>query len=82
MWGIMWGDRAAGRGISRTEPESSACSVQTERGRAGLSRTLWESRGSPFKTAAFNRSATTPGAGKLCAPNVLQQGEAARLRCA
>jgi hypothetical protein len=34
--------------------------VQTERGGEGLSRTLWESGGSPFKTAAFNHSATTP----------------------
>ena len=39
--------------------------MQTERGGEGLSRTLWESGGSPFKTAAFNRSATTPGGYKL-----------------
>jgi hypothetical protein len=35
-----------------------------------------------FKTAALNHSATTPGAGKLRAPNIVQQGEAGRLRCA
>jgi hypothetical protein len=34
---------------------------QTEQGGARLRRTLWESWGSPFKTAAFNHSATTPG---------------------
>ena len=35
--------------------------MQTRRGGEGRSRTLWESGVSPFKTAAFNRSATTPG---------------------
>jgi hypothetical protein len=39
------------RGVTRTHKSD----------RGGLERILWESGGSPFKTAAFNRSATTPG---------------------
>ena len=68
LWGILWGDGAVAKGFRRTQRDSLASSVQTERGGEGLRRTLWESGGSPFKTAAFNHSATTPEARKLFPP--------------
>jgi hypothetical protein len=77
VWGILWGDSAPRGGLRRTEADWAATLRQTERGSGGLSRTLWESAGSPFKTAALNHSATTPERGKLFPHSVLRKLPAA-----
>ncbi len=64
----------AGTGFSRTDPDNGASDVQTEQDGGGLSPTLWESGGSPFKTAAFNHSATTPSLKRLIVQVLAQAG--------
>jgi hypothetical protein len=65
VWGILWGDPPAWGLLGRTQAERHCGRDQRSREADGLRRTLWESGGSPFKTAALNHSATTPEVEKL-----------------
>jgi hypothetical protein len=71
MWGDLWGDRTGKVGFKATQADTGALANRISREGEGLSGTLWESWGSPFKTAAFNHSATTPGGYNVLSHNGL-----------